>query len=134
VALAQPPIRFEPWFFHVPGEIYAEHGQQYDMYSSFRYILAPRVAWGGAEQIALPMGNLSNRYLMARMGFFNPHVSEFILNLFLYVAHWVRHYALSKRSILVPWFTGSLRVVGRVVGRDAVDRAVGDALAHSQPV
>jgi len=114
-AIDPSAFRIEPWFYHVPGEIYAEHGHQYDPYSSFRYVLAPRVECRGDEHVALPMGNLSNRFLMARMGFFNPHVGEFILNLFRYVAHWARYYAFSKRSILLPWLTGSLRVLASVV-------------------
>lgn len=122
--ISKPAIRFEPWFFHVPGEIYAEHGHQYDVYSSFRHILTPRVVLAGEEQLALPMGNLSNRYLMSRMGFFNPHMSEFILNLFLYVAHWLRYYAFSKRGILMPWLLGSLRVVARIIGTRRRLRAV----------
>lgn len=115
VTLPTATFRFEPWFYHVPGEIYAEHGHQYDVYSSLRYVLAPRVTLGGEEQIALPMGNLSNRFLMSRMGFFNPHVGEFILNVFRYLAHWLRYYAFTKRGILVPWLMGSLRVVARIV-------------------
>jgi hypothetical protein len=104
-------ITYEPWFYHVPGEIYAEHGNQYDYYSSFRYLLFPVVKIRRQESLALPMGNLSNRYLMTRMGFFNPHASDYILNLFHYVAHWLRWYAFSKRSLIGNWFWGSLLVL-----------------------
>ncbi len=108
-------LRFEPWFYYVPGELYAEHGQQYDHYSSFRDLLAPTIRVGGREVLALPMGNLSNRFLMSRMGFFNPHASEFIMSLYDYVVHWFRHYALSRHSIIVPWFLGSLVVIGKLL-------------------
>lgn len=108
-------VRFEPWFFTVPGEIFVEHGQQYDLYSSFRNVLEPVVEAGGEELIALPMGNLSNRYLMARMGFFNPHSGGFILNLFSYAAHWFRHYAFKRRSLLLTWLLGSFLVVGKLL-------------------
>jgi UDP-2,3-diacylglucosamine pyrophosphatase LpxH len=114
--LEDAALRFEPWFFHVPGEIYAEHGQQYDAYTSFFRLLSPTVKFPlGAEQLAIPMGNLSNRYLMTRMGFFNPHASDYVLNFFRYVLHWLKHYAFSKRSLLLTWLVGSFVVVWKLV-------------------
>ena len=107
-------VHFEPWFYYVPGEIYVEHGQQYDYYTSFRYILSPFVP-GAPPRIALPMGNLSNRYLMTQMGFFNPHASDYILNVYSYVVHWLRYYAFSRRSIAINWFLGSLLVLARLL-------------------
>jgi len=109
------PVRYEPWFFHVPGEVYVEHGQQHDYYSSFQHVLSPVVDASGRAVLALPMGNLSNRYLMSRMGFFNPHAADFILNGFRYLAHWLRHYAFSRRSLVLPWFLGSLSVMARLL-------------------
>jgi UDP-2,3-diacylglucosamine pyrophosphatase LpxH len=108
-------IRFEPWFYAVPGEIYVEHGQQYDYYTSFRYLLYPVVNVKKQKRIALPMGNLSNRYLMNRMGFFNPHSSNYILNIFSYVTHWLRRYAFTRRSLLISWLWGSLLVIGKLL-------------------
>jgi len=100
----EPKVRFESWFYYQPGEIYIEHGHQYDYYTSYRYILDPRIEQGGEELIALPMGNLSNRYLMSRMGYFNPHSQDYILNLFHYVAHWFKYYAFSKHGLVFAWF------------------------------
>ncbi len=108
-------LAFEPWFFHVPGELYAEHGQQYDYYTSFRYILAPTVPGRREETLALPMGNLSNRELMSEMGFFNPHASNYILNVYRYITHWLRHYAFSRRSIATRWFFGSIWVLAKLI-------------------
>lgn len=114
--LVDDSLRFEEWFFHVPGEIYVEHGQQYDPYTSFFRLFSPTVKLPlGGEQLALPMGNLSNRYLMTRMGFFNPHASDYILNFFSYIAHWLRHYALSKRSLFLTYLVGSFVVVWKLV-------------------
>jgi len=114
-SLLRGTIQFEAWFFYVPGEIFAEHGQQYDYYTSFRYLLAPTVTMDGEQRIALPMGNLSNRYLMSHMGYFNPHSGEFILNLFSYLFHWLRYYAFSRRSLMLSWFIGSLLVIGKLL-------------------
>lgn len=115
LAVPESPVRFEPWFFLVPGELYVEHGNQYDYYSSFRHLLEPTWNHGGEPEIALPMGNLSNRYLMSSMGFFNPHSSDFILNVFSYVAHWFRHYAFSRRSLALNWLVGSLATMGALL-------------------
>lgn len=65
--------------------------------------------------LALPMGNLSNRLLLSRMGFFNPHASDYILNVYRYVVHWIRYYAWSYRNILLLWFFGSLLVMARLL-------------------
>ncbi len=108
-------VRFEPWFYAVPGEVYVEHGQQYDYYTSFRYVLSPVVTAKKQKMIALPMGNLSNRYLMNRMGFFNPHSSNYILNIFSYVTHWLRKYAFTRRSLLISWLWGSLVVMAKLL-------------------
>lgn len=127
-------IRFEPWFYYVPGKIYVEHGQQYDDYTAFRHILSPTIHVGSGEQIALPMGNLSNRYLMTKMGFFNPHSSDYILNLYRYVAHWVHHYAFSRRSLALNWFFGSLLVLARLLRskKKALRRPPGDEDRHRE--
>jgi len=100
-------LRFEPWFFHVPGRLYAEHGHQYDYYTSFRHLLEPTVERRGEREIALPMGNISNRLLMSRMGYFNPHASDYILNMFRYAVHWLRFYAFSRHSLMITWLMGS---------------------------
>lgn len=115
-SFADDAVRFEPWFYYVPGELYAEHGNQYDPYTSFRPLLAPVVEQGGQPTLVLPMGNLSNRLLLGRMGFFNPHASDYILSWYRYVLHWCRHYAWSRRGILLLWFFGSLLVMGRLLG------------------
>jgi len=108
-------VQFEPWFYYVPRVLYAEHGNQYDYYSSFRHVLHPEVLRGGERMIALPMGNLSNRYLVNRMGYFNPHASDFILDAFRYAAHWFKYYALTRRSLVLSWFFGSVQIIFRLL-------------------
>jgi UDP-2,3-diacylglucosamine pyrophosphatase LpxH len=110
-------FRFEPWFYFVPGEVYAEHGNQYDFYCSFKYLLVPvEITHRGEERLALPMGNVSNRYLLSNIGFFNPHEDAFILSAFGYVGHWLRHYAFNpRRYLVVRWLVGSLRTIFHVL-------------------
>lgn len=124
-AIASEQLRIEPWFYHVPGEIYVEHGQQYDHYTSFRHVLSP-VIDTDPPRIALPMGDLSNRYLMSHMGFFNPHASDYILNIYRYLVHWLRHYAFNaKRHLALPWFFGSLAVLMRMLALKRLIRTCG---------
>ena len=104
-------LRFEPWFYYVENEIYAEHGNQFDHYSSFKDVLAPVIESREGPAIAVPMGNLSNRFMGTRMGFFNPHAADFILNFFRYLRHWLDHYAFTRRSLLGNWLVGSFLVV-----------------------
>ena len=104
-------LRFEEWFYVEPGRIYVEHGHQYDFYSSFRHILAPEVRFGAGRHIALPMGNISNRYLMHRMGFFNPFATDYVLNLYSYVVHWLKYYAFTSRSLAIVYIVGSFAVL-----------------------
>jgi UDP-2,3-diacylglucosamine pyrophosphatase LpxH len=124
--LGADALRFEPWFFHVPGELYVEHGHQFDYYNSFKNQLDPTVESREGPTLALPMGNLSNRYLTTRMGFFNPHASDFILNFFRYIDHWVRHYLFSRRGLIIPWLWGSLLVLAHLLRlRRLLDRRRG---------
>ncbi|PKN56046.1 MAG: hypothetical protein CVU56_18115 [Deltaproteobacteria bacterium HGW-Deltaproteobacteria-14] len=99
----------EPWFFYVPGEIYVEHGHQYDYYSSFRYNLEPVYEMRGEQHLALTTGNLSNRFMLGNIGYFNPHATDFILSLVGYVKHWFRYYAFTRRWLMLTWFLGSVR-------------------------
>ncbi len=118
-APARGELVIEPWFFHVPGEIYVEHGHQYDFYSSFRYNLEPIVERHGEPQIALSTGNLSNRFLLSNIGYFNPHATDFILSAYGYIRHWVRHYAFTRHFLILTWLVGSVRALFVLLGTRA---------------
>jgi hypothetical protein len=49
------------------------------------------------------------------MGHFNPFASDYILNLFRYLTHWLRHYAFSRRGLVLNWFIGSLIVLRKLL-------------------
>jgi len=108
-------IQVEPWFYYVRGEVYVEHGHQYDYYSSFRYNLEPVYEMRGELHLALPTGNLSNRFLLSNIGYFNPHATDFILSLYGYVRHWFRHYAFTRRWLVMTWFLGSIRSIAALL-------------------
>lgn len=105
-------IAFEPWFHYVADELYVEHGNQYDTWSSFRYVLATTAPDAtGVEVVPLPMGNFANRYLLNRMGYFNPHAGDFLQSAGGYVSHWVRHYLFHPtRHLMLTWMWGSLLI------------------------
>jgi UDP-2,3-diacylglucosamine pyrophosphatase LpxH len=55
-------IRFEPWIFHVPGVVYAEHGHQYHALSGVQLLLAPRRV-GHTADFERTLGLLLDGYL-----------------------------------------------------------------------
>ena len=112
--LLKEQISFYSWFYYKENEIYVEHGNQYDYYTSFKYPLKPIIINKGGEEIALPMGNLSNRYLMTSMGYFNPHASDYILSAFSYIKHWLTKYAFTRRSLMFNWIWGSVLVIFKI--------------------
>jgi UDP-2,3-diacylglucosamine pyrophosphatase LpxH len=101
-------ITFRAWFHRTADGIVIEHGNQYDPYCSFRYPMAP---FGrDPHEIQPTLGSLTARNLLSRMGYFNPHVdSSFMLSILGYVAHWVRYYLFSRRSLALAWATGAAR-------------------------
>jgi UDP-2,3-diacylglucosamine pyrophosphatase LpxH len=101
-------LEFEPWFFLVPGALYVEHGNQYDPFTAFRDVLRPTIIDGGQEQLALPMGNQSNRCLLSRVGRFNPFSGDYIRSWVSYMTHWFRHYFFSRRSLVLNWIVGAV--------------------------
>jgi UDP-2,3-diacylglucosamine pyrophosphatase LpxH len=99
-------IRFEPWFIHVPGVLFAEHGNQYDATCSYRDVLDPAVPPDRDHGVELetPFGSLLGRHTLCRLGTFNPYNDEsFILSLGGYFQHWRRHY-FPKRPFFRAYF------------------------------
>ncbi len=47
-------IRFHPWIYHVPGIVYAEHGQQYHDINSFATVLRPYLP-GDEDRVDHPL-------------------------------------------------------------------------------
>ncbi|HEV8686283.1 MAG TPA: metallophosphoesterase [Gaiellaceae bacterium] len=59
---ASERISFQPWIFHLPGVLYAEHGSQYHDLNAFPAIAAPHAASRGS--IELPLGSHVTRFLI----------------------------------------------------------------------
>ena len=124
-------VRFEPWCLHEPGALWVEHGNQYDDWSSFHDLVAPAESVAVGAPMELPMGNLSCRYLINRIGTFNPHSEDFIRSGPAYVAHWLRYYAFSRHSLMLSWLWGSVLIVLTMLrGRRRAKRAPHVQRAH----
>jgi UDP-2,3-diacylglucosamine pyrophosphatase LpxH len=127
VAACLERLSIKGWFHKTRDGILIEHGQQYDSYTSVPHPLWPvssRRPW-----LQQTMGSLTMRYLIGRLGYFNPNVDEsFLLSLGGYFAHWVRYYLFTSRSLALRWSFGTLQVAlgllrdteGKHAARDAV--------------
>ncbi len=107
-------VAHKGWFHRTRDGIHVEHGQQYDAYTSVPHPLWP-VATRRPE-IQQTLGSLTMRYLIGRLGYFNPNVDEsFLLSLGGYFAHWVRYYLFTPRSLAARWLFGTLQVAVRLL-------------------
>ncbi|HEX6291417.1 MAG TPA: hypothetical protein VFZ66_19695 [Herpetosiphonaceae bacterium] len=68
---AAAQITVHPWIFYVPGVLYAEHGQQYDIYNSFATLLQPMLPSNPAL-IEMPLGSFFVLYLFNHLERLDP--------------------------------------------------------------
>lgn len=110
----QVRILFRAWFHLTAEGILVEHGHLYDPYCAFRYPMEPYLNHG--REIAPTIGSIGTRVLVARLGYFNPHVDRsFNLTKAGYLRHWVRYYLFTHHSVLSLWLTGLWSIVRRIV-------------------
>lgn len=106
-------ISFEPWFIHVPGLLYVEHGQQYDSTCSYRDILYPMIQPDARHGLELDMsfGSIAARKVLCRVGTINPYNDEsFLMSLGGYARHMFRYY-FPKKGFVRHYFTGTFTAV-----------------------
>nr|AYM54417.1 hypothetical protein [Phaselicystis flava] len=116
-------VVFRAWFHRTPDGIVIEHGHQYDPTCAYRTPMDP---FGRRPREIHPtLGSLGTRCLVSRFGYVNPHDDRsFMLPATAWIAHWARHYALSRRSLVIIWLSGMTRIFSELVrGRHALDRA-----------
>jgi UDP-2,3-diacylglucosamine pyrophosphatase LpxH len=136
-----PRVGFEPWFIHVPGVLYAEHGNQYDATCSYRDVLDPSVPADREHALELetPFGSLLGRHTLCRLGTFNPYNDEsFILSLGGYYEHWRRFY-FPRRPFFRAYFAATWKGIRELRDRrnrqikrygEAAPRPVADSPAY----
>lgn len=102
-------IVFRAWLHRTDDGILVEHGHLYDPYCSHRYPMAPYGRRPG--EIQPTMGSLAARLLISRLGYINPHVeSTFAFTPLGGIAHWLRYYCLSRRSLVAACAAGVVRI------------------------
>lgn len=107
-------IQFRAWFHLTPDRILVEHGHLYDPYCAFRYPMTPYL--DGGREIVPTIGSIGTRLLVARLGYFNPHVDRsFNMTKAGYAWHWVRYYLFTRRSIAAVWIYGITCIMTRIV-------------------
>lgn len=111
---AMQRVLHKGWFHRTRDGVHIEHGQQYDAYTSVPHPLWPVSTRRG--EIQQTLGSLTMRYLIGRLGYFNPNVDEsFLLSLGGYFAHWLRYYLFTPRSLALRWLFGTLQVAVRLL-------------------
>lgn len=107
-------LSIKGWFHKTRDGIVIEHGQQYDSYTSVPHPLWP--VSSKRPELQQTLGSLTMRYLIGRLGYFNPNVDEsFLLSLGGYFTHWLRYYAWSRRSLALRWVFGTLLVAASLL-------------------
>lgn len=107
-AAAGDALRFEPWFYR-HGEVRVEHGHLLDPWCSVDDPRWPVLeAPDGQRHVQVPFGNVASRYLLNRMGYFNPNCAESYQRTILgYLAFWVRHHLIRFRPLVTAWLAGA---------------------------
>jgi hypothetical protein len=69
-----------------------------------------------AREIVPTIGSIGTRVLVARLGYFNPHVDRsFNRTKAGYAWHWIRYYLFTRRSLLAVWLYGITCIMTRIV-------------------
>jgi len=83
---ARERIGFHEWFYHEPGRVFVEHGNQYDSSNSIRYPLRPLLwpkRWFRKDQhtepvLDYPLGSIFVRYFYNRVRRLDPHAPRLL--------------------------------------------------------
>ena len=74
-------IEFRQWFYHEPGRLYFEHGNQYESSNCVRYNLCPETAESSRRhrgELDLPVGSLFVRYLFNSVRYRKPYLANMV--------------------------------------------------------
>lgn len=101
-------IRFTEWFYISNGDTLIEHGNQYDPYCVCQDPVNPFVQKFNRIEVRVPFGNLTTRYLVNGMGFFNPHLdANYIMTPSQYIKFFLKYMAKAQPLIVIDWITGA---------------------------
>lgn len=101
-------IRFNEWFYISNNDTLVEHGNQYDPYCMAQDPVSPFLVRYNRIEVRVPFGNLTTRYLINGMGFFNPHVdSNFIMSASEYAKFFLKYVIRAQPLLILDWLWGS---------------------------
>ncbi len=109
-------IVFCEWFYLSHGDTHIEHGNQYDPYCVCQTPVFPMIRVHNDFRIRIPFGNMTARYMVNVMGFFNPHSEEnYTLTLKEYW-HFFFNFLMKKQPMIIwTWFYSSLVISYRSI-------------------
>lgn len=137
-------LRFCDWFYVSEEDTYISHGHMYDPFCAVRHTIEPtiRLRPGGPPLVRLGFGDLSERYILNGMGYFNPHASSnYIMSAVEYVRFFWRYMARTQPFLLLTWLSGSLvtfyvtmrhHLAPRIKDPLAIEERVGELATASQ--
>ncbi|MCB0391155.1 MAG: metallophosphoesterase [Bdellovibrionales bacterium] len=105
-------VKFTEWFYISNQDTLVEHGNQYDPYCLSIDPVSPFVQKYNKIEIRIPFGNLTTRYLINGMGFFNPYLeSNFIMTAGEYVKFFFKYIMRAQPFLMFSWLWGSMVVL-----------------------
>ena len=109
-------VRFCEWFYISNEDTHIEHGNQYDPYCVCQTPIFPLIKVHNDFRIRIPFGNMTARYMVNVMGFFNPHSEEnYTLTLRQYFSFFF-NFLIKKQPIIIwTWFYSSMIIAYRSV-------------------
>ena len=109
-------LRFCEWFYISNEDTHIEHGNQYDPYCVCQTPVFPLIKVHNDFRIRIPFGNMTARYMVNVMGFFNPHSEDnYTLTLKQYLSFFF-NFLIKKQPIIIwTWFYSSMVIAYRAV-------------------
>lgn len=102
-------FKIVPWFYISGQDTLVEHGNQYDPYCVFENPIQPLVYGRNFQTLLLPFGDMTCRYMVNGMGYFNPHVdANYIMDLKGYVKFFFRYVVKTQPFLMWTWFWRSV--------------------------
>ena len=105
-------VKFTEWFYISNNDTLVEHGNQYDPYCLSVDPVSPFVQKYNKIEVRIPFGNLTTRYLINGMGFFNPYLeSNFIMSAGEYVKFFFKYIIRAQPFLMFSWIWGATVVL-----------------------
>ncbi len=108
-------VQFPDWFFFEPGQLYVEHGCQYDPFCSFEYFMNPVVPVRPTH-IEMSIAELGIRYFTNQMKVIDAMAAENIMSVSEYIG-WVLRGDFSAMARTFGLYTAMVRHVLAKAGR-----------------